>query len=620
MKGPSARELERLPRPDLPVRLTENALRVLRQRYLREDESPEELFWRVALSTALAEQAHGADPRSIAALAERFYRALTSLDFLPNSPALMNAGRRPGQRFACFVLPVADAIIDDLGEGIFDTLRSAAFIHQTGGGTGFDFSRLRPEGSPVSSARGRASGPLSFMRVFNAATGAVHQGGFRRGANMGILRVDHPDILAFVNAKAVPGELDNFNLSVAVTDDFLRAVRDNREHLVTEPHTGRTLPLSGWTARRLLDLIVRRAWESGEPGLFFLDRANRFNPVPELGRIEACNPCGEQALLPWEACNLASINLARFVDPSAGIRWDALGKTVALVVRFLDDSIDVNVHPAPQTEKIVSGNRRIGLGIMGWADLLFQLGVRYDSGEALKMAGNVMRFIREESWKASADLARERGPFPNYPLSAWTRKHPYFSFPHPLRNATVTTVAPTGTVSILAGCSAGIEPLFSLAFVRRVLDGERLLEIHPHFREVAEREGFASSALYERLLHEGSCRAIPEIPPRWREIFACAHDVSPEGHVRMQAAFQEHVDSGVSKTVNLPHEASVEDVRRVFNLADELGLRGLTVYRDRSRQGQPMALERARCPDCGGPLRFEEGCAHCSCGFSRCGE
>ncbi len=622
-------------RPDAAARVGPNGLRVLEARYLRKDgggrpvETPEDLFWRVALHAAAAERTYGADDATVRRTAEAFYRAMAALDFLPNSPALMNAGGRLGQCFACFVLPVADAITDEKNEGIFDAIRAAASIHQTGGGTGFDFSRLRPEGSPVRSTGGRASGPVSFMRVFNAATGAVHQGGFRRGANMGILRVDHPDILDFVNLKTDPREMTNFNLSVAVTDEFVRAVRAGLPHLVTDPLTGLKSPLRdkirgpdgglaghgerAWSARELFELIARRAWESGEPGLFFVDRANRFNPTPSLGAIEACNPCGEQPLLPWEACNLASVNLSRFAEPAGSlaeasspesrIRWKALAETVALAVRFLDDMIDVNRHPNPRTEEIVRGNRKIGLGVMGWADMLFRLGLRYDSEEAVSLARSVMRFVRDEAWKASMELARQRGPFPNHPRSAWAAGHPYFSAGSPMRNAAVTSIAPTGTISIIAGCSAGIEPLFALAFVRRILDGKPLPEIHPYFRETAERAGFASRALFDRLAREGSCRKIPEVPARWKEIFACAHDVSPEWHLRMQAAFQEFTDGGVSKTVNLPSEATLDDVLRVFDTAIDLGLKGLTIYRDGSRAGQPMTFR----PHADPPRSHREG-------------
>lgn len=691
--GGGIRALGRFSRPDLPVSLSPNALAVLQKRYLLKDEhgrpaeTPEELLWRVALHVALAERAAGVDDARIQETAARFYRMMAALEFLPNSPTLMNAGRRLGQYFACFVLPVADAIIDDKDEGIFDTLRSAAFIHKTGGGTGFDFSRLRPEASRVESTHGRASGPLSFMRVFNAATDAIHQGGFRRGANMGILRVDHPDILDFIRAKSDPAQLTNFNLSIAVTDEFLRALRGNLKHYVVDPHTGRKTVLREklrnaegdivgvgdreWTARDVFDLAVQHAWETGEPGLFFVDRANRANPTPQVGEISATNPCGEQALLPWEACNLGSINLARFVEPAGAlgtatspesrIRWKALAETAALAVRFLDDVIDANTYPKLQIEEVVKGNRKIGLGVMGWADMLFRLGVPYESEQALALGRTVMRFIRDEAWKASQDLARERGPFPRWAGSAWASgTHPYFSSGAPMRNAMVTTVAPTGTISILAGCSAGIEPLYSVAFVRQILNGEKLPELHPYFQEVAEREKFASPELTERLVREGSCRNIPEIPARWREIFACAHDVSPEGHLRMQAAFQESTDNAVSKTVNFRSEASADDVRRVFELAIENEVKGVTVYRDGSRKTQPMALKNeapvpagglsdavgrlvslalsrgaspsqvARalsdaapaapegCPECGRPLLREEGCTKCTCGYSRC--
>lgn len=686
--GGGIRAIGRFTRPDLPVSLTPNALAILRKRYLLKDEhgnaaeTPEDLLWRVALHVAVAERGYGADDARLQETAARFYRMMAALDFLPNSPTLMNAGRRLGQYFACFVLPVADAIIDDKDEGIFDTLRSAAFIHKTGGGTGFDFSRLRPESTRVDSTHGIASGPVSFMRVFNAATDAIHQGGFRRGANMGILRIDHPDILDFIQAKSRPGELTNFNLSVAVTDEFLRTLRGNMKHYVVDPHTGRKTVLRDkvrdaegavtgvgdheWTAREVFDLAVQRAWETGEPGLFFVDRANRFNPTPAAGEISATNPCGEQALLPWEACNLGSINLARFVEPSGAlgtatspesrIRWKALGETAALAVRFLDDVIDVNAYPKPQIEEVVRSNRKIGLGVMGWADMLFRLGVPYESEQALALGRSVMRFLRDEAWKASQDLARERGPFPAWAGSAWARNHPYFNAGAPMRNAMVTTVAPTGTISILAGCSAGIEPLYSLAFVRQILNGEQLPEVHPYFQEVAEREKFAFPGLTERLVREGSCRGIPEIPGRWRDIFGCAHDISPEGHLRMQAAFQEWTDNAVSKTVNFRAEAAADDVRRVFELAIDYGVKGVTVYRDGSRKAQPMALKNeaaARpgdlpgavgrlvalalakgaapaevgralspggegCPECGRPLLREEGCTKCVCGYSRC--
>ncbi len=685
----TAEAIARHPRPALGVRLSPNALRVLEKRYLLRDdlgrvaESPEELLWRVARHVALAERAYGADGRRVAETAEKFYRAMAALDFLPNSPALMNAGRPLGQCFACFVLPVADALTTPDDDGIFDAVRTAALVHQTGGGTGFDFSRLRPEGAPVAGTGGRASGPVSFLRIFNAATDAVRQGGFRRGANMGILRVDHPDILDFIELKRRPGELSHFNLSVALTDEFLRELRGGLKHFVVDPRTGRKEVLRDkvrgpdgklagpggreWTARDLYELLVRRAWESGEPGLFFVDRANRSNPTPRLGAFEATNPCGEQPLLPWEACTLGSVNLSNFAEPAgtlaaaaspeSRIRWKALGEAVALGVRFLDDVIDASAYPRPRIEEAVKGNRKIGLGVMGWADLLFRLGVPYDAPEALALARTLMRFVREEAWKASQDLARERGPFPNWPSSEWALgRHPTLQSPIPLRNALLTTVAPTGTLSILAGCSHGIEPLYSLVYVRQILDGERLLEVHPLFQDIAEREGFASPELFESAARRGSIRDVPQVPARLRAIFACAHDVAPDIHLRMQAVFQESVDSGVSKTVNLPASATPEDVRRVFDLALELEVKGVTVYRDGTRPAQPMALQAPpaaelpqtvgrlvtlalahgaspvqvagalavppaapeSCPQCGAPFVYQEGCRSCSCGGSKC--
>lgn len=604
--------------------LSENALAVLRRRYLAKDaqgnsiETPDELFWRVARHVAHAE-------KNVHDVAEPFYRMMAALDFLPNSPALMNAGRELGQCFACFVLPVADALANSSDEGIFDAVRSAAIIHKTGGGTGFDFSRLRPEGASVSTTHGKTSGPISFMRIFNAATEAIHQGGFRRGANMGILRVDHPDILDFIHLKRDSREMTNFNLSVAITDEFIAAVREDRAWQVQEPQTGRRIPLRDkqrdadgnltgyadrvWTAGDLWALLIHGAWESGEPGLVFIDRINSFNPTPQIGRIEATNPCGEQPLLPFEACNLGSINLGHFVQDRR-MDWERLSVVVHRAVRFLDDVIEVNRYPKPQIEAIVRGNRKIGLGVMGWADVLYQLRIRYDSEEAVALARGVMSFIREESWKASMNLAVEKGGFPNFQGSLFETAdldHPYFAEVWreacrkegrrvPMRNATVTTIAPTGTLSIIAGASGGIEPLFSLAFYRNVLEGEKLIEVHPHFRAVAEREGFFRPDLLDRLIREGSGQDISEIPPHWRNVFRCAHDIPPEWHMQMQAAFQEFTDNAVSKTVNFPERATVGDVRRVYDLALELGVKGVTAYRDGSRRGQPMALES--CSEC----------------------
>jgi ribonucleoside-diphosphate reductase alpha chain len=619
------------------VGLTPNGRTVLERRYLRRDdagrpiESPEDLFWRVAASVAQAERAHaqpGEDPAArVDRFAREFYGMMARLDFLPNSPALMNAGRPLGQCFACFVLPVEDTILSERGDGIFDAVRAAAYIHKTGGGTGFAFSRLRPEGTVVRSSGGRASGPISFMRVFNAATDAINQGGFRRGANMAVLRVDHPDILDFIDLKADADEMRNFNLSVGFTDEFLDAVRENKPHFVVDPHSRERRPLRSklrdaegrltgheeraWTAREVYDRIISRAWESGEPGIVFLDRINRFNPTPQLGPMEATNPCGEQPLLPWEACNLGSIHLGRFVvegtavtEPASRIDWPRLARQVSLGVRFLDDVIDVNTYPHPPIDFLVKSNRKVGLGVMGWADLLFRLEVPYDAPEAATLAERVMGFVKEEAWKASMALAQERGPFPNFEGSLFTAgnvDHPYFADAWkqacrrenrrvPIRNATVTTIAPTGTLSIVAGTTGGIEPAFSLAFHRQILDGESLLEVHPEFRRVAEARGFHSEDLVRKIAAAGTVRDLPAVPERWRRIFVSARDVSPEAHLRMQAAFQRHTDNAVSKTVNFAQAATVEDVRRVYELAVELGVKGVTVYRDGCRAGQPMAL------------------------------
>ena len=609
--------------------LSENARAVLEKRYLIRNkagevaETPSELFQRVASAVASVES-------NQEEWTEKFYRLLTSLDFVPNSPCLMNAGRRLGQLFACFVLPVKDAIVSENDDGIFDTMRSTAVIHQSGGGTGFDFSQLRAEGTRIASTNGRSSGPLSFLRVYNATTETIHQGGFRRGANMGVLRVDHPDILDFIRLKEDLGEMNNFNLSVGLSGAFMESVRQDQPHEVINPANGERGPLrekirdtegtlSGfktkeWSAREVFQLLVKKAHASGEPGILFLDRINDMNPTPALGRMEATNPCGEQPLLPFEACNLGSINLGHFVGPDKEMEWDRLRKTVNLSVRFLDNVIDVNRYPKPQIEEIVKGNRKIGLGVMGWADLLYSKGIPYDSEEAVSLGREVMKFIREEGWNASMELAGERGAFPNFDKSifATEAEHPYFpqkwkearektGAPVPVRNATVTTIAPTGTISIIAGASGGIEPLYSLVFERNVLNGEKLQEIHPQFLDVAKREGFHSDEIFRRVSREGTCRGINEIPQNWKEVFACAHDVLPENHMRMQAAFQEHCDNAVSKTVNFAENATVEDVARVYELAAELGVKGVTVYRNGSRKNQPMALsegetEQPSCP------------------------
>jgi ribonucleoside-diphosphate reductase alpha chain len=505
---------------------------------------------------------------------------MTTFKFLPNSPTLMNAGRRLGQLAACFVLPVEDTM-----EGIFDALKSAALIHKSGGGTGFSFSRLRPKSSRVGTTGGVASGPVSFMKIFNTATEQVKQGGTRRGANMAILRVDHPDISEFICCKKNNRELNNFNISVGITNTFMKAVKEESTYDLIDPRDNKKA--GKLNAVDMYQALVHQAWENGDPGVIFLDRINEDNPTPALGEMESTNPCGEQPLLPLEACNLGSINLAKFIVENNGgpaIDYDALKETVWLSIRFLDDVIDMSKYPLPEIEEVVQGNRKIGLGVMGFSDLLYQMGIPYNSENALALAEEIMSFIQRESREASKYLAKERGTFKNHDRSIFKDREDCA-----FRNATTTTIAPTGTLSIIAECSSGIEPLFALSFVRRVMDNDELLEVNPYFEKVAKKRGFYSRELMDTVARQGSIRNMEEIPEDVREVFVTAHDVTPEWHVRMQAAFQKYTDNAVSKTVNLPRDATVDDVLRVYTLAYELGCKGVTIYRDGSKENQVLS-------------------------------
>jgi ribonucleoside-diphosphate reductase alpha chain len=577
-----------LTKPKLMGQWSESAMRVLRERYLRRNgnnavqEAPEEMCWRVATAIAAAEKTWHTTPQEIHAISEQFYELMVTRKFLPNSPTLMNAGVKGGLQYsACFVLPVQDSM-----PGIFEAVKRAAIIHQSGGGTGFAFSRLRPKGSLVRTSGGKASGPVSFMRVFDAATDAVKQGGRRRGANMGILRIDHPDILEFITCK-MDGGITNFNISVAVTNEFMQAVERDEEYELVAPHTGQVT--GRLQAREVFDKIVQSAWASGDPGVIFIDRINNSpaNPTPELGQIEATNPCGEQPLLPNEACNLGSINLAIFARPSlpddghrSDVDWDDLERTVRLAVRFLDDVIEVNPYPLPEIDEAVKRNRRIGLGVMGWADMLFALGLPYDSPEALDLAKEIMSFIKRVGHDEDIRLAEERGPFPDW-------EHSIYKYDRPRRNATVTTIAPTGSISIIAGCSSGIEPVFALAF--RHIVGERQLQfVNPIFERVAQEEGFYSPELMVEVAKRGYVGGLAGVPEEIQRVFVTAHEVAPEWHVRMQAAWQKHTDNGVSKTTNLPNSATPADVAHVYHLAYREGCLGITVFRDGCKDTQVL--------------------------------
>ncbi|MFP4640659.1 MAG: vitamin B12-dependent ribonucleotide reductase [Dehalococcoidia bacterium] len=570
------------------MELSDNARVVLERRYLRKDsdgqpaETPEELFQRVAHHIASAETIYDSQADA-ATREEEFYQVMANMEFLPNSPTLMNAGRELGQLSACFVLPV-----DDSMDSIFDAVKNTAMIHKSGGGTGFSFSRIRPENDRVGSTGGVASGPVSFIKTFDATTDVIKQGGMRRGANMGILNVDHPDIMHFITAKEKSEALNNFNISVAATQTFMKAVEEDIDYELINPRTKE--PAGTLNARDVFDRIVDGAWRNGEPGLVFLDLINRDNPTPHLGQIESTNPCGEQPLLPFESCNLGSINLSKMIGEDNGsptIDWEKLERVVITCVRFLDNVIDVNEFPLQEIADKTRATRKIGLGVMGFADMLIRLGIPYDSDEALQTGEDIISFVEEKSTEASVRLAEERGVFPAFKDSVYDKGKKRSLR---VRNATRTTIAPTGTLSIIAGCSSGIEPIFALSFFRNILDKDKLVEVNPIFEDVAKKENFYSDELMETLAETGRVRGMEEIPEWVQRVFATSHDISPEWHVKMQAAFQRHTDNAVSKTINFPQDATREDVANAYLLAYKEGCKGITIYRDRSRDEQVLSI------------------------------
>lgn len=583
---------------DTPIRLrksifnknglifSDNAKRVLERRYLKKNanneitETPAHMFRRVARHIASAEKNY-ADAAAVSQVEETFYQMMTQQKFLPNSPTLMNAGRKLGQLAACFVLPVEDSL-----DKIFDSLKCAALIHKSGGGTGFSFTRLRPRNSNVGSTGGVASGPVSFMKIFNTATEQVKQGGTRRGANMGVLRVDHPDIMEFIYSKRDSNDLNNFNISVAITDKFMKALAKNDAYKLIDPRSNK--PVGENHASDVFRALTEQAWKNGDPGIIFIDRINKDNPTPKLGEMESTNPCGEQPLLPLEACNLGSINLALFLkkdEDGVQVDFEALKKLVWDAVRFLDNAIDKSLYPLPEIDQMVKGNRKVGLGVMGFADMLFQLNIPYNSEQAIETAEQVMGFIQTESHAASVALGKQRGAFKNFKESIYNDSQDLC-----YRNATTTTIAPTGTLSIIANCSSGIEPLFALSFVRNVMDNDQLAEVNSYFEKMVKNLGFYSPELMNLIAQKGSIKDIAEIPQEIRDVFVTAHDISPEWHIRMQASFQKYTDNAVSKTVNLPHDATVEDVAKIYQLAHELGCKGVTVYRDGSKENQVLSF------------------------------
>jgi len=588
-------------------KLTVNAMEVLNRRYLLKDmseriiETPAQMFMRIAKAVAKVESKYGEDQKETE---QTFYDLMSKLEFVPNSPTLFNAGTKIGQLSACFVLPVGDSL-----ESIFSSVKNMALIEQTGGGVGFDFSQLRPKGDMVKSTKGVASGPVSFMRVFDVSTEIIKAGGKRRGAMMAILSADHPDIIEFVTSKQQPGFLSNFNISVAASDEFMDAVDKNAEYWLVNPRSKEKV--SRLSAANVWNLMAKSAWQSGDPGIVFIDEINRHNPTPQVGRIEATNPCGEQPLLPYESCNLGSINVSRMVEDGR-IAWEKLGETVRHCVRFLDDVIDINKYPLKETRAITWANRKIGLGVMGFADLLIKLGVPYNSEKALAIGEELMKFLETEAHKESVELGARRGSFPNFDGSIWKDKY------GSMRNSTVTTIAPTGTISIIAGCSSGIEPLFAISFIRNVLSGTRLFETNPLFETVAKERGFYSGQLLEKIAATGSLRNIDAVPEDVKRLFVTALDIKPEWHIRMQAAFQKYTDNAVSKTVNLPREATVEDVRKIYELAWKLKCKGVTVFRYGSKPEQVLYIGEVKTQE--GTLvtaesEYAGGCPTTNCPF-----
>jgi ribonucleoside-diphosphate reductase alpha chain len=638
------------------LKITHNALQVLERRYLLKDintgkllETPEDMFRRVANNVAEAEKKYSTKNEE-KGLAEKFYNMLSTLEFLPNSPCLMNAGTSIQQLSACFVLPIEDSM-----ESIFTTLKNTALIHKSGGGTGFSFSKLRSKSSSVKSTQGVASGPVSFMTAYNAATEVVKQGGKRRGANMAVLRVDHPDIIDFITCKENNDTLNNFNISVGLTEEFMKAVENDEDYDLIEPHNKKVV--TRVSARQVFDLIVVMAWKNGEPGMIFLDRMNKDNPTPHIGKIESTNPCGEQPLLPYESCNLGSINLSRFINKEeTDFDWAKLKEITKLSVRFMDNLIDMNKFPLSEITNMVNNNRKIGLGIMGFADALYKLKIRYGSDEGINIAKKVMKFIRNNGRKESIDLAKIKGVFPNYEGSLLEKEN------RPQRNATITTIAPTGTLSMIADCSGGCEPVFALAYIKNVMDNTELSYMHDELKRVLKERGLNKPEIMKKIAEQGSVQHIEEIPEDIKNVFVTSHDITPIEHIKMQAAFQDYTDNAVSKTVNFSSEASIADIDEVYRLAYKLNCKGVTVYRDGSRGMQIMnvgnkvnegvkrnveelatklketilnkgkkkndlpklklskkVVDKSKCPECGAKMQFKEGCATCpDCGFSYC--